>query len=242
MQVRSTVGGVQELGQLPPQWRGCGPSGLFSEQIISIGQALCCCAFAFSHVILRLCVFVLPGIIACVSGLRGACYATFVCVNASACLGLWGCGLVSSPSVVPVRCLRAVNTVESSRESKCMRRSLRCSCLPCFRCPAALLRAAASRPRWRLPFGRRAPAYWSSCFISPVRPRSRVPQASSGKARRASHAPVWRTPATAACAATLLPTYKLRAPLPAWRPPPSPPPVLRHRHPRRLLLLHHRCG
>eukprot|EP00966_Prymnesium_polylepis_P015313 354110-Prymnesium_polylepis.1 len=38
-------------------------------------------------------------------------------------LGLRVCGLVSSPTVVPVRCLRAVNTVESSLRGKAVKGS-----------------------------------------------------------------------------------------------------------------------
>ena len=55
---------------------------------------------------------------ACVSSLRGACDGRFDvcmrCCERSGLLGLWGCGPVSSPVIVPVRCLRAVKKVESS--------------------------------------------------------------------------------------------------------------------------------
>eukprot|EP00966_Prymnesium_polylepis_P141822 3274723-Prymnesium_polylepis.1 len=53
--------------------------------------------------------------------LSGACDGRFVvcmpCCERSGLLGLWGCGLVFSPVIVLVRCLRAVNKVESSRAS-----------------------------------------------------------------------------------------------------------------------------
>ena len=56
---------------------------------------------------------------ACVSSLCGACDGRFDvcmrCCERSGLLGLWGCGPVSSPVIVPVRCLRAVKKVESSR-------------------------------------------------------------------------------------------------------------------------------
>ena len=55
---------------------------------------------------------------ACVSSLCGACDGRFDvcmrCCERSGLLGLWGCGPVSSPVIVPVRCLRAVKKVESS--------------------------------------------------------------------------------------------------------------------------------
>ena len=58
---------------------------------------------------------------ACVSSLCGACDGRFDvcmrCCERSGLLGLWGCGPVSSPVIVPVRCLRAVKKVESSRVS-----------------------------------------------------------------------------------------------------------------------------
>ena len=57
---------------------------------------------------------------ACVSSLCGACDGRFDvcmrCCERSGLLGLWGCGPVSSPVIVPVRCLRAVKKVESSRQ------------------------------------------------------------------------------------------------------------------------------
>ena len=56
---------------------------------------------------------------ACVSSLCGACDGRYDvcmrCCERSGLLGLWGCGPVSSPVIVPVRCLRAVKKVESSR-------------------------------------------------------------------------------------------------------------------------------
>ena len=58
---------------------------------------------------------------ACVSSLCGACDGRFDvcmrCCERSGLLGLWGCGPVSSPVIVPVRCLRAVKKVESRVES-----------------------------------------------------------------------------------------------------------------------------
>ena len=76
--------------------------------------ALCWCAFAS-----RMFLTSVPDHPACVSSLSGACDGRFVvcmlCCERSGLLGLWGCGLVSSPVIVPVRCLRAVNKVESSR-------------------------------------------------------------------------------------------------------------------------------
>ena len=74
--------------------------------VLSLCRMFLFCVFA--------CLFYRESLLAC-QAFAALAMLPFVCVNASACLGLWGCGLVSSPSVVPVRCLRAVNTVESSR-------------------------------------------------------------------------------------------------------------------------------
>ena len=72
---------------------GAGQAGSSASRSSLSAKPCCCCALASSHVfILRLCVFVLPGIIACVSGLRGACYATFcVCerVGLLGAVGVW---------------------------------------------------------------------------------------------------------------------------------------------------------
>eukprot|EP00966_Prymnesium_polylepis_P260796 6023755-Prymnesium_polylepis.1 len=63
---------------------------------------------------------------ACVSNLSSACDGRFIvcmlCFERSGLLGLWGCGLVSSP-VIPVRCLRAVNNKSSRVDcyKKCVR-------------------------------------------------------------------------------------------------------------------------
>eukprot|EP00966_Prymnesium_polylepis_P183399 4250383-Prymnesium_polylepis.1 len=53
---------------------------------------------------------------------RLLCYLSCVCVTGRrdecervGLLGRWVCGLVSSTAVVPVRCLRAVNSVEPSQ-------------------------------------------------------------------------------------------------------------------------------
>ena len=74
--------------------------------VLSLFRMFLFCVFA--------CLFYRESLLAC-QAFAALAMLPFVCVNASACLGLWGCGLVSSPSVVPVRCLRAVNTVESSQ-------------------------------------------------------------------------------------------------------------------------------
>ena len=76
---------------------------------------------------------------ACVPSLCGACNGRYDvcmrCCERSGLLGVWGCGPVSSPVIVPVRCLRAVNKVESSLLPVALLRSpsgLSADALPAF--------------------------------------------------------------------------------------------------------------
>ena len=87
---------------------------LWADHLYSAGPCFWCCVFCFACCVLRICFVLRELSMACVSSLRGACYAVFrVCVNASACLG---CGCVGScPPLRSYRCVACGRSIQSSR-------------------------------------------------------------------------------------------------------------------------------